>query len=414
MRGAILSIGDELLRGDIVDTNAAFLATQLSRLGIDVCHIEQAGDDVVALTDAVERSVGQADITLCTGGLGPTQDDLTRDAIASALNEEPYYDPDIIRWLEERFALWSRPMPKRNRQQAQLIPSASAIPNPNGTAPGWMVRKDGRYIVAMPGPPSEMIPMWEESVLPIVSALLPNTVTMRSLVTFGLGESAVEEKITDIINWRPDVTVATYAKSAGIEIHITARSAVQSESEQLADEAIQRIQARLGKTVVGPGGATLSGVIGQHLKTASLTLAIMESCTGGLLSSYVTDHAGSSDYFKGGIVAYTQEAKIAHGVNATIAEEFGLYSEEMAQEMARAAREHFGTDIGMGLTCIAGENALEGKASGTVFIAFDMEGFVESREVRRPGDRHTIKNFGALCALDLLRRHLLTRSSLPA
>jgi nicotinamide-nucleotide amidase len=413
MRAAILSIGSELLRGDIVDTNAAFLAAQLTGLGFDVRRIEQIGDDLDELTVAVKGSLQIADVLLCTGGLGPTQDDLTREAIAGALEEELYFDDALVGAIEARFAAWRRRMPIRNRRQGMLIASARSLPNPNGTAPGWQVEKNDKIIVAMPGPPGEMIPMWHATVKPRLAGLLPNTYASRAVMTFGLGESMVEEKISDLLQWRPDVTVATYAKPSGVEVHVTARGSTADAASALATEAEQMIRSRLGTAVYGHGSDTLSAVLGRYLVENELTIAVMESCTGGALCNMITDEAGSSDYFQGGVVAYSSKAKIAHGVDECTISEYGMYSKQTGLAMAVAARRHFGADIGLGITGIAGRQPIEGKAPGTCYVAVSLDDREEVREIIRPGDRESVKRFAALSALDLLRRELRVAEGMP-
>ncbi|MBV9281056.1 MAG: competence/damage-inducible protein A [Chloroflexi bacterium] len=411
MRAVVLSIGSELLRGDIVDTNAAFLTRQLSQLGFQVRRVEQVGDDLDALRGAVESAMAIAEIVLCTGGLGPTQDDLTRHAIAAALDEPLQEDPDLVAEIEARFERMGRRMPARNLRQALMIPSAEAIPNPNGTAPGWYARKEERIVAAMPGPPGEMEPMWTDWVLPHLEALLPEKPAMRSLMTFGLGESAVEERLDEVIAWRPDVVVATYAKASGVEVHVTARAPSVEEAESLARQAETMIRDRLGDAIFGQAGATLTSVVGGALTERRLSLAVMESCTGGALASGITDNPGSSNYFLGGLVAYTAAAKARYGVDPQIMEAHGLVSPETARAMARAARRQFGADVGLGVTGVAGTEPVEGKPPGTVFIALHTDLDEETREIHRPGSRHGVKQFAAQCALDLLRRHLLRTAS---
>ena len=406
MRAVVLSIGSELLRGDIVDTNATFLTRELSWLGFQVQRVEQVGDDLNGLRQAVDDARSRAEVVLCTGGLGPTQDDLTRQAIAAALGEELELDPGLVEELEARFAAWSRRMPARNRQQALLIPSAAAIPNPHGTAPGWFVEKDGHVIAAMPGPPGEMEPMWHASVQPRLETLLSAKMAMISLMTFGLGESAVEERIDEVIHWHPDVTVATYAKASGVEVHATARAAGEAEATRLARETELKLRERLGEAVFGSGSDTLSSAVGRLLDHQRLSLAVMESCSGGELASMITDHPGSSNYFRGGIVAYTTEAKARFGVERAVMEAHGLISRETALSMAEAACRQLGAAIGLGITCVAGDQPVEGKPPGTVFLALHMDGAHEAREVRRPGSREVVKRYAAQCALDLLRREL--------
>lgn len=406
MRAVVLSIGAELLRGDITDRNATFLTRQLSQLGFDVLRVEQRGDDLVDLTSAFEAAMADADLVVCTGGLGPTADDLSRQAIAGALGEQLFVDKALLQGIKDRFAAMGRRMPDSNNQQAFLIPSASTLPNPRGTAPGWLVNRDGRTIVAMPGPPSEMEPMWREQVQPRLEEQIPGATAMRALMTFGLGESAVEERIRSVIEWRPEVTVATYAKSAGVEVHITARAEATGKAARLVDEAEMAVRERLGDAVFGSGEDTLAAAAARVLMDMGLSLAVLESATGGALSALITDHPGSSEYFRGGVVAYTRAAKAQHGVPTDVMDAHGLISEETALAMAGAARLHFGADVGLATTGVAGSGRVEGKDPGTVFIALCTERLNDVRVVRRPGDRATIKHFAAQSALDLLRRRL--------
>ncbi len=406
MGSVVLSIGSELLRGDIVDTNAAFLTRELSQLDFEVEWVEQIGDDLVRLRDAVSRAFGAAEITVCTGGLGPTQDDLTRQAIAAALGEQLESDPALVEALRARFGGLQRPMPENNLQQATLIPSARPIPNPNGTAPGWFVEKDGKLIVAMPGPPSEMRPMWRDAVLPQLRASGSAHLATRALMTFGVGESTVEDRIADIIAWRPDVTVATYAKRNGVQVHITARAPTAGDAETLAREAEVRVRKVLDGAVFGTGDVTLSEVVGHELARRGLTLATMESCSAGELANLITNTPGASDYFPGGIVAYTRETKVRYGVEQEIMDKYGLISGETALAMAQAARRQFQSDIGIGLTGIAGTEPVESKPPGTCFVSVVAPSSEITRELHRPAPRETFKEFVAQSALDMLRRHL--------
>lgn len=406
MGSVVVSIGSELLRGDIVDTNAAFLTRELSQLDYDVQWVEQIGDDLDRLRDAISRAFGAAEITVCTGGLGPTQDDLTRQAIAAALGEELYQDPALIHEIQARFAGLRRAMPESNLQQATLIPSARPIPNPNGTAPGWFVEKDGRRIIAMPGPPSEMRPMWRDSVVPQLQASRSLHLAMRALMTFGIGESTLEDWIADIIGWRPDVTVATYAKSNGVQVHVTARASTAGEADNLAEGAENRLKKVLDGSIFGTGDATLSEAVGGELARRSLTLATMESCSAGELANLITNTPGASEYFPGGIVAYTKETKVRYGVDQETMDKFGVISAETAVAMARAARRQLRSDVGIGLTGIAGTEPIEGNLPGTCFVAVVTATGEVTRELHRPASRETFKGFVAQSALDLLRRHL--------
>jgi len=414
VRAALLSVGSELLRGDIVDTNAAFLARQLSGIGFQVCRVEQVGDDLEDLTTAFQTAMQRAEAVLCTGGLGPTQDDLTREAIARAVGEEMYLDDLLVQEIETRFASMRRHMPASNMRQAMVIPSATAIPNPNGSAPGWYVRHNGCIVAAMPGPPSEMQPMWREWVQSRLEQLLPGKLFMLALMTFGLGESRVEEQIADLLNRWPEVTIATYAKDAGVQVHLTVQAATEERVAELGREAEAAVRERLGESIFGSGDTTLSAAVGELLDRQDRTVAVMESATGGELASMITDHPGSSRHFLGGIVAYSRDVKQAYGVSAEIMDRHGLVSAQTAQSMARACRDAFGVDAALAVTGIAGAESVEGKAPGTCYVALSMDGVNTVREIHRPGSRELSKHFFAQSALDVLRRHLLREETFDA
>jgi nicotinamide-nucleotide amidase len=294
------------------------------------------------------------------------------------------------------------------------IPSAAGVSNPHGTAPGWLVRRDGQVVVAMPGPPREMQPMWEERVEPEIAGLVPGGRATAALMTFGLGESLVEKKIANVIHRHPDVTVATYAKANGVEVHVTARGASHNEALRRRDETASELRARLGEAVFGAGADTLSEAVASLLGSRGLTVATMESATGGDLANLITNNAGSSDYFVGGIVAYSRRIKEMYGVDPGIIDQFGMISGETARAMAVAIRGLLTADIGVATTGIAGADPIEGKASGTCFVAVSMHGVDEVREVRRPAQRDIAKRYFAQCALDLLRRKLLAPHTVPA
>lgn len=406
MRTAILSIGAEILRGDIMDTNAPYLARELDQLGFEVRRMAQTGDVLDDLTSEISASLAFADILLCTGGLGPTQDDLTRQGVAAALGEDITIDEALVEEIAARFQSLRRSMPERNRQQAQIIPSASVLHNPNGTAPGWYVQKDGKTVVTMPGPPREMQPMWRDLVRPRLEGLLPGCRAERAVMTFGVGESSVEQLIDDVIAWREDVTVATYAKEAGVQVHITATAQTQSQAVSLAEDAEAQVCRILGSAVFGKGDTSLAIEAGRLLRERGMTLAVMESATGGQLANAITDVDGSSEYFCGGVVAYTREAKASHGVSDSVMSNHGLISAETACSMAEAARTELKADIGIGTTGVAGGEPVEGRPPGTCFVAVGIGDATEVREVHRSGSRDMSKRYFSQCALDLLRRLL--------
>jgi nicotinamide-nucleotide amidase len=408
MRAAVLSVGSEILRGDILDTNAPFLAHELSELGFEVVSIHAAGDDLELLTDAVHAALDQADVLLVTGGLGPNEDDLTRDAVARVFEEDMSFDPALMEAIERRFARLGRThVPASNRRQALTIPSATSLPNPNGTAPGWLVRKGGKVVATMPGPPSEMQPMWRDEVRPQIERLLSGSVAMLSLMTFGIGESALEEQVADVIHWRPDVIVATYAKDTGVQVHVTARATSSQEAWRLVHEAEGMLRNKLSSAVFGSGDSTLAAAVGELCASLGATLGIMESATGGMVEALITASPRSSDYFRGGIVANNSEITVQYGVPPEVIEQHGVVSRETAAAMALAARSALTASVGVGLTGVTDADTAEGHPPGTCFIAVDLNGSVRVAEVHRPGARAVAQRFFAQSALNLLRLTLL-------
>ncbi|MDY6907696.1 MAG: competence/damage-inducible protein A, partial [Chloroflexota bacterium] len=377
MKAEILSIGTEILLGQITDTNASHLAFQLPVLGIDLLWVTQVGDNLGRLVESIERAWLRSELVLTTGGLGPTEDDLTREAIAQVLGEELRVDPTLERELREFFSGRGFTMPESNIKQATLVPSAVAIPNPRGTAPGWWVERDGKLLIAMPGPPSEMQRMWQKEVSPRLKARLGHGIILsRTLKTLLMAESAVDEMVSPYLS-SPNPSLAVYAKPDGIHLRITAKADTLEEAQALVDTREADVRSLIGDNVWGLDEDTMEGVVGQLLAEKGLSLAVMESCTGGLLSSMITDVPGSSSYFKGGIVAYASEVKTAHGVDPALIATHGTVSAEVAAAMAHAAREGLGADIGVGLTGVAGPSPVEGKPPGVAYIAID-----DGQEVR--------------------------------
>jgi nicotinamide-nucleotide amidase len=298
-RAEVLSIGTELLLGQIVDTNAAYLARRLAGLGIDLFHISQVGDNLTRATQAIEQALSRSELLVITGGLGPTEDDLTREAIAAALGEDPAVDAGLERELRAWFGSRGIGMPERNRKQAWLIPSARAIPNPNGTAPGWWVRREGREIVAMPGVPREMTAMWEERVEPELAARGAPLV-VRTLKVLGVGESAVEEALGELVR-ASFPTVATYAKSDGVHVRIAAK-ADDGASAAAAVSRVERLaRERLGEHVWGVDDESLLDLVASRLRRRGWRLAVRETISGGAVSVALCE-GGLPDWFAGAVV----------------------------------------------------------------------------------------------------------------
>ncbi|MBI4234099.1 MAG: competence/damage-inducible protein A [Chloroflexi bacterium] len=399
MYAEIVSVGTELLMGEIVDTNAAYLAARLPALGLEMRWVSQVGDDLDHMVEILRRALGRSDVILTTGGLGPTQDDLTREAIAQSLGEEPLVDPELLEQLTAYFRDRSMPMPSSNTKQATLIPSARSLPNPRGTAPGWWVEKGGRIIIAMPGVPPEMERMWEKEAVPRLKERVRGTVILtRAIKTFGLSEAAVGEALHSLFG-QGNPYLGIYAKSDGIHLRIIARAAREADAQALIAPVEAEIQAKMGPAIWGVDDETPEERLGSLLRERSLTLATMESCTGGLLASTITDVPGSSEYFLGGFVTYSNASKIAHGVDPRLVEEHGAVSPQVAEAMAQAARQRLETDLGVSVTGVAGPADQEGKPPGTVHIGLAWEGQAKAVSGRYPPRREMVKRRAVTHAL---------------
>jgi len=406
MRAEIISCGTELLLGHITDTNATYLAQSLASLGIDLYFVSEVGDNQGRIVETLKRAWERSDMVIMTGGLGPTEDDLARESISELMGETMEVDPELEAELRAMFSARKSVMPERNIKQATLIPSAQVLHNPRGTAPGWWVERGGRIIVAMPGVPREMYHMWENEVIPKLASFTGGLIFTRILRVWGLGESAVEERLDSVIHSN-NPTVATYAKSDGIDVRITAKAETREKAEQQVAEMETRTRQILGHYIFGVDRDTLQSVTGKQLSSRNQWLSVMDSITGGLLSSTITDDPLSTRNFKGAIIAYSQDLKLQMGVPREIIEQYGVISEETARAMARAVREHLGADYGLGITGVAGPEKQEDKAVGTVHIAIEgPDGVVTSMGPGWRGSREDNKRFAVLAALNLLRLHL--------
>lgn len=407
MRAEILSCGTELLLGHISDTNATYLAQSLSSLGIDLYFVDQVGDNLSRMVETLRRAWERADLVIMTGGLGPTEDDLTREAISALLGETMQVDPQLEADLRARFAGANAPMPDRNLKQATLIPSASALPNPRGTAPGWLVAKDGHLIVAMPGVPREMYRMWEAEAVPrLAEHIGGGAIFTRLLRVSGMGESTVEERLDALLH-SANPTIATYAKADAVDVRVTAKADELVKAQEMVAQVEAQVRQVLGQHIFGTDRDTLQSVVGKYLADRQRSLAVMESLTGGLLASTITDYPGSSKHFIGGVVSYSSDLKVQMGVPRETVEQFGAVSPETARAMASAVRQLLKADYGIGVTGVAGPEMQEGKPVGTVYIAIaGPEGFVDGRGPGWRGSREDQKRLAVLAALNLLRLHL--------
>ena len=428
MKAEILSIGTELLMGELTDTNAPFIASQLPALGIQLQWVSQVGDNLDMLTEAFTSGLGRSDIIFTTGGLGPTQDDLTREAIANALGEEMTVRDDLLDHLQDYFRRRGTEMPSTNLKQATVIPSAQSIPNQRGTAPGWWVERacssqstdetaaqGKKIIVSMPGPPVELRGIWEAEVVPRLKQEARGEVILtRNIKTTGLSEGLLDEMVAEYLG-RENPYLGIYAKSDGIHLRIIARAPDEEAARSIIQPVERGLVSIVGPYIWGYDDETPERAVGLLLTQNKLTLATMESLTGGLLASSITADPGSSSYFKGGIVLYsTDDPAIIAAVpvlGRTI-EKYGFASEESARAMAEAAREQLKADIGVGVTGVAGTEDIQGQPAstptpqGTIHIAISYRGDVRYFHDRLPPRRSVIRVRAASTALVELRRLL--------
>jgi nicotinamide-nucleotide amidase len=363
------------------------------------------------LAEAFSRGLQRSDLIFTTGGLGPTQDDLTREAIAKALHESPTVQADALQDLERYFQQRGTAMPSRNVKQAHLIPSAQFIRNRNGTAPGWWVERDGKLIIAMPGPPAETRPIWEEEVEPRLRQIVLDEVTItRNIKTMGLSEAAVDEEITEFFG-HDNPYLGIYSKADGIHLRIIARARDATTAHEMIQPVEAAIVSRLAHYVWGYDDETPEQAVGKILSEQGLTLATLESCTGGYLVNSITEAPDYGRYFKGGAVASNPEMLMALGVPATVVQQHGLVSQESATAMGRAIRETLGADFGIGLTGVPGPTELEGKPMGLAYLALVSDTEVKEWQLRVPPRRITIKRRVSNHALIELCKLLTTSST---
>lgn len=397
MKAEIVSIGSELLLGETTDTNAAYLAGQLVLLGIDLHWVSQVGDDLSRLVEVVKRAWLRSDLVLTSGGLGPTGDDLTREAIAEMLGEKLAIDAALEQELRQRFDHWGMTMPPSNLRQATLIPSARSLNNTQGTAPGWWVERDGRILVALPGPPREMQEVWQKEVQAQLQQRSEFVILARSFKTLGLSEAAVGEMAFPLFPLENPV-LGVYAKPDGIQLRLKARAESQKQAEDILAEGEGKVRKVLGDYIWGTDNDTLETAIGRLLVEKGLTLAIMEDYSGGWLTASLTDIPESPRFFRGGLIASTDQAKIAFGVKAETIAKHGAVSAEVARAMAEAAKLRLKASIGIGITGIDETS----RPTGTVFVS--ITNGRGSQVVSRPRGKRRITS----TALFELRRLLLS------
>ena len=416
MRVELFSIGTELLLGEIVDTNAAYLAEQLSQLGIHVYHKTTVGDNAERLAAALRIGLERAEVVLATGGLGPTEDDITAAVAADVAGVDLVSDEASA----ERIRAFARQrgiaLLESLLKQARAPCGAEVVPNPVGTAPGFILFWNGKTVIALPGVPAEMRAMAEQTVLPYLArraaAEGAATIVTRVLRLAGLGESQAEAEIKDLIQGQTNPTIAPYAKTMEVHLRLAAKAPTREEALALIAPVEEAIRRRLGEHVYGVDGENLETRVGQLLREAGRTLAVAESCTGGLIGHRLTNIPGSSDYLRAAVVTYANEAKEQFlGVPRAVLDAHGAVSRETAQAMAEGVRRACGTDYGLSVTGIAGPaGGSEAKPVGLTYLGLADETETTAEEHRLRGDRMMIKERAAQLALYLLYRRLRERA----
>lgn len=406
----IIAIGSELLTPQRTDTNSLWLTERLNSIGVDVKLKTIVGDDAARLEETIRDALKRSDIVITTGGLGPTEDDITRQISARAVGRELVYHDELEADLRERFKRWGREMPEINKRQAFVIDGADVLPNPNGSAVGMFLKLEQQFLAIFPGPPREMRPMFDNFVLPRLEKIAGGVVVRtRVLRVSGMGESAVDEVIAPIYKSYANVETSILFSRVEIEIHLTARSTDADQAEATLDELAGKIADALGTAVFATNGETMEEVVGKLLVDRGETLSVAESCTGGLIGMRLTEVAGSSRYFIEGAVTYANEAKQrALGVSAQTLIDHGAVSAETAEAMAAGMRDRAATEHSISVTGIAGpDGGSEEKPVGTVFIGYAGPKGTRSIKFVFPGDRELVRWRASQAALDYLRRQIL-------
>ena len=405
----LIAVGTELLLGNIANTDAQMISQGLSQLGINVYYHTVVGDNPQRVRQAVDIARGRADILITTGGLGPTCDDLTKVAVAQAFGKELVYHEPSAQRIRERFAQRGTPVTENNFQQAMVPEGCTVLDNDWGTAPGVAFQAGGTHVLMLPGPPRECAMMFRHRALPYLQKLSDGVIASRTVKTFGIGESAAEALLRDLMNALHNPTLAPYAKPTGTELRITAHAPTREEALRLIAPVEEQVKAILGDKVIGVDVDSLEEVCFALLKDRGLTVGTAESCTGGLLAKLLTDLPGSSAVFRGGVVSYTNGVKAGLlGVPQDLLDRYGAVSPQVAEAMARGAKASLGCDIAQSTTGVAGPDADDrGNPIGLVYLGLAWGDQCRVTEFRAgPVERERVRRQAAQTALDLLRRHL--------
>ena len=409
MKTAILSVGTEILFGQIVNTNTVYLSQQMNMLGFDVMYHYTVGDNPKRVEEMIDLAFQDCDLILTTGGLGPTQDDLTKEVACKALDDTLVMMDDVLEEITKYFKTLGREMTENNKKQAIMPSRATVFHNDAGTAPGFALEKDGKYIICMPGPPREMKRMFQKSVVPFLQSMIDGALYYRQIRFFGIGESMLETQLLDLIDNQTDPTLATYAKEGECSLRIASKRATEEEAEHAVDEMLEMVKERVGHYIYSCDDEELAQVVADRLMEQGLTLSSAESCTGGMFASTMTDIPGISQCFDRGLVTYSNQAKMEElGVSAGTLEKFGAVSEETALEMVEGLKRVSGSDVCISVTGIAGPGGgSEEKPVGLVYIGFSYGDKKICKKIQmRNVNRSWNRNYTLLCMLNVIYRNI--------
>ncbi len=411
MIAELICVGTELLMGQVLNTNAQYIAESLAPSGIDMYHQIVVGDNPKRLTEAVRIAFSRADCVIFSGGLGPTDDDLTKETVAAALGKDLVLYGEEWERIVSYFASKGRTVAPNNKKQAMFPSDAIILPNPNGTAPGCIMEANGKAAILLPGPPRELVPMFRDYAMPYLLKRSGHRLYSREVRIFGVGESDVAYRLDDLFKNQTNPTIATYAKTGEVTLRVTAQCFTEAEGEALVSPVLSAIRDELGDCVYDTNGRELAKVCHDALIESKQTLAVAESCTGGRLADAFINYPGSSAYFIEGDVTYSNDAKMRRlGVRRKTLDTVGAVSEECAREMAEGCRKHAGTDFALATTGYAGPDGGEpDKPVGTVFVALACAEGTLVKRLNLFGDRDRIRHSAMLHALDLLRRNICTK-----
>ena len=409
MVAEILAVGTELLMGQIVNTNAQYLTKRLNDVGVNVYYHSVVGDNPIRLKECLRLALSRSDVVITTGGLGPTKDDITKETVAEIMGMKLVRHEETFRNIRCFFERVNRKMMNNNTKQADIPEGCIIIQNNNGTAPGCLIEKDGKTIIMLPGPPKEMIPMFEETIYPYFEKKTGQIIGSRMLKVFGIGESEMEMKILDLIEAQSNPTIAPYVNMGEEVIRVTARGKNYYEAMEMINPVIERIKERLGSDLYAYNGETLEETVVQLLIEKKISISTVESCTGGMLASKLVNVPGVSNVFANGFITYSNQSKVdVLGVDPDVIKTYGTVSKETAIEMVKGLVKNTATRAGISITGIAGpDGGTPEKPVGSVYVAVMLDGEIDTMALKLNGDRERVRHMACLNAMNMLRKKIL-------